>query len=620
VFSSPSQRRRYAGVQALRFVAALLVVCAHLPSYLRDRAGLAVPDIPTGQLGVTVFFAISGFVAVLTTRTDRPGGARRFLRRRIARIVPLAWLVLTVKLVTGLIAPGLLERFRPDGWYVLASYLFLPARGPDGIVQPLYTVMWTLSFELYFYGVVTVALAVRRTPLTVVAPVMTVLACASAFRPEHWPTWQFFADPYVLLFVVGMVLGHVATGTATSGTVAWGVVAVAVWTTVELAASHPVHSVVLLPAATVVLAVTLWSEPWIPARLAPSLDLLGDASYALYLTHPLVAPATVAVLATVLPSATRCSRWLPGRQPSGSASSPGTRSTARSCGCSPTTPSPADGGQVRCIEPRSAAAEPPPAECAETSRPRGPTTGIALDEHPEERHDEELHPLREADDPWPVHGGEADGGIRARELDQSGEGAGAGTADVLHARVRHAEQRHPCPGSASRQVGVLCVEEELLVEGSQVSEQGRAAEECAAGDLLDGDHAVEFVVDRRLQEAPALDEPLDAEVPVEHRVRVDGSSGEHGPTEQRARVRLRRPEERGDGVLRHRRVRVQEQDRRGVHDRERRVDRTPEPLVQATADDDRAPHRRVAQVRESATVVDEDETLGDACPGRRGHD
>jgi exopolysaccharide production protein ExoZ len=304
VFSSPSQRRRYAGVQTLRFVAALLVVCAHLPSYLRDRAGVAVPDIPTGQLGVTVFFAISGFVAVLTTRTDRPGGARRFLRRRIARIVPLAWLVLTVKLVTGLIAPGLLERFRPDGWYVLASYLFLPARGPDGIVQPLYTVMWTLSFELFFYGVVTVALAVRRTPLTVVAPVMTVLACASAFRPEHWPTWQFFADPYVLLFVVGMVLGHVATGTATSGTVAWGVVAVAVWTTVELAASPPVHSVVLLPAATVVLAVTLWSEPWIPARLAPSLDLLGDASYALYLTHPLVAPATVAVLATVLPSAT----------------------------------------------------------------------------------------------------------------------------------------------------------------------------------------------------------------------------------------------------------------------------------------------------------------------------
>lgn len=296
-----SPRHRYVGVQALRAVAALLVVCAHVPSYVRDRAHVDAPVIPTGQLGVTVFFAISGLVAVLTTQGRTGQGAGHFARNRLVRILPLAWLVLTTKLVVGLVAPGTLERFEADGWYVVASYLFLPATGPDGIVQPLYTVMWTLSFELFFYAVVTLALAAHRRPIDVVAPVMTVLACASTLRPEHWPAWQFHADPYVLLFIVGMAIGHVVTGSATRMTTTWGVVAVIAWTGSVVATHGLGPTVALLPVATAVLALTLWVERRIPDRTAPPLLLLGDASYALYLTHPLVGPVTVAVLTAALP-------------------------------------------------------------------------------------------------------------------------------------------------------------------------------------------------------------------------------------------------------------------------------------------------------------------------------
>lgn len=300
--------RRSTGIQALRFVAALLVVAAHVPPYIRERTASTPPALPTqllGELGVSVFFAISGFVAVVTTRRTPGGGARRFACRRLLRIVPLAWSLLTVKLLVGLMAPGLLERFRPDAWYVIASYAFLPARGPDGRVQPLHTVMWTLSFELFFYAVVTVALVARRDPLTVVAPVMTALACASVFRPEHWPAWQFHADPYVLLFVVGMVLARVVSGTATPSTIVWGALAVAVWTTTMLVTPTPAHAtVLLLPVATVTLALTLLVEPCISERLAPGLVALGDASYALYLVHPLTTPAAIALAALILPATT----------------------------------------------------------------------------------------------------------------------------------------------------------------------------------------------------------------------------------------------------------------------------------------------------------------------------
>jgi len=300
--------RRSTGVQALRFVAALLVVAAHVPPYIRERTASTPPALPTqllGELGVSVFFAISGFVVVVTTRRTPRTGARRFAYRRLLRVVPLAWAVLTCKILVGAVAPGLLERFRPDTWYVIASYTFLPARGPDGQVEPLYTVMWTLSFELFFYAVVTVALVARRDPLTVVAPVMTVLACASVFRPERWPAYQFHADPYVLLFVVGMVLAHVAHGTATPRTIAWGIAAVTVWTTAMLVTPTPAHSsVLLLPIATLALALTLLLESRIPDRLVPGLGTLGDASYALYLVHPLTTPAAIALAALVLPATT----------------------------------------------------------------------------------------------------------------------------------------------------------------------------------------------------------------------------------------------------------------------------------------------------------------------------
>ncbi|MET3638199.1 acyltransferase family protein [Curtobacterium oceanosedimentum] len=295
---------RFISVQALRVLAALLVVCAHVPDYIEDRVGVTAPTIPTGQLGVAVFFSISGLVAVVTTQRGTGRSAVRFARRRLTRIVPLAWIVLTVKLLVGLIAPGTLQRFTPDAVYVVASYLFLPARGSDGAVQPLYTVMWTLTFELFFYAVVTAALLARRTPISVAAPVMVLLAVASVFRPDEWEPWQFYANPYVLLFVVGMSIGHVATRSADRVTTAWGVIALATWTGTGLASGTATGTMVLLPVSAVVLLLALWVERWLPQWIAPPAEVLGDASYALYLTHPLVAPITIAALAAVLPAGT----------------------------------------------------------------------------------------------------------------------------------------------------------------------------------------------------------------------------------------------------------------------------------------------------------------------------
>lgn len=297
-------RPTFTGIQVLRFVAALLVVCSHVPTYLHARLDTSPADVPTGQIGVTVFFAISGFVAVVVTRRIPQPTAWDFLRRRLVRILPLAWAVMTVKLLMVVIAPATLERTSTSPTYIALSYLFLPGRGPDEVVEPFYTVTWTLSFELLFYLVVTIALATRTDPFRLAAIVFTGLAVASAFRgPEGWPTWQFHANRFVLCFLVGMAVGAWALDRSTRVLVVRLTAIVALWLAVGAVVGASLPSLALLPLATVVLLVTVASEPLLGRRVGPVGRTLGDASYALYLTHPIVAPATVAVVAAVVSGA-----------------------------------------------------------------------------------------------------------------------------------------------------------------------------------------------------------------------------------------------------------------------------------------------------------------------------
>ncbi len=296
-------RPSFGGVQVLRFVAALLVVCAHLPIYLHARFGTPASDLPTGQVGVTVFFAISGFVAVLVTqRTPRPSW-RDFLRRRLVRILPLAWAVMTVKLAMLVVAPQALERAATSPGYIVLSYLFLPGRGPNGVVEPFYTVTWTLSFELLFYLVVTIALAARIDPFRLATPVFVALAVLSAVRGRGWPSWQFHANRWVLCFLVGMAIGTWALDRATRRLVLRLAAITAVWTAVGTVAGASAPSLSLLPLAALVLSATVAGERSWGRRAGPVGRTLGDASYALYLTHPIVAPAAVAVVAAVVSDA-----------------------------------------------------------------------------------------------------------------------------------------------------------------------------------------------------------------------------------------------------------------------------------------------------------------------------
>ena len=90
-------RKHILNIQALRGVAALMVLISHVSLYEnRIGAGVLLPKwmFELGSGGVDLFFVISGYVIVAISGFGPSGfkPAFQFFLRRITRIYPLYWI------------------------------------------------------------------------------------------------------------------------------------------------------------------------------------------------------------------------------------------------------------------------------------------------------------------------------------------------------------------------------------------------------------------------------------------------------------------------------------------------------------------------------------------------
>lgn len=273
-------------VQVLRAIAALMVLLYHVESGITAWFAPSgpLPAFGIGASGVDLFFLISGFIMVLTSRRL---SARAFMARRLIRIVPLYWLSTLVFLAAALVLPQREGQDHSLG-ALLTSLLFIPHARPDGTVQPLNPVGWTLNYEMLFYVVFALALHVARERLA--SAVALVLGAAvflgAAFRPEA-TVLRFWSDPIILEFLAGMALGRLYLSGLRLRALPAGALALAGIAAYLLAARMPEPqewSRVALwggPALLLLAAAALGPAPKVP----PLVLLLGDASYSLYLLH-----------------------------------------------------------------------------------------------------------------------------------------------------------------------------------------------------------------------------------------------------------------------------------------------------------------------------------------------
>jgi peptidoglycan/LPS O-acetylase OafA/YrhL len=178
-----SQGKRFAGLDAIRFVCAFTVVMSHAPSSLRFLSNAASPlvfaakvarDLFNGPAAVIVFFVISGFCIHWPYRDGEHIGLDYFARRYIRICVPLGAVL------------------------VISPYFGVPA------TELMKTVLWSLYCELVYYTIYPLLTRIaarfgweRLTIVTFVAALLWVLV-----HPN--PSGNYATDNVVTASLIGL--------------------------------------------------------------------------------------------------------------------------------------------------------------------------------------------------------------------------------------------------------------------------------------------------------------------------------------------------------------------------------------------------------------------------------
>ncbi|MBA3897949.1 MAG: acyltransferase, partial [Sphingomonadaceae bacterium] len=159
------------------------------------------PLIHVGSFGVDIFFVLSGFIIAHVTARDPRG----FAAKRLIRVLPLYWLATLAVFAAARAAPALFAATDPSWLNLARSLLFIPYARPDGVVQPLLFLGWTLNYELLFYAIFALALAVGGTRASLVAVALLVaLTMVGLAIPPDLTALHFWTRPILLEFALGI--------------------------------------------------------------------------------------------------------------------------------------------------------------------------------------------------------------------------------------------------------------------------------------------------------------------------------------------------------------------------------------------------------------------------------
>ncbi len=296
-----SVNQRIHSLQALRFIAAAMVVLLHVEQGARGLIGLPHEGgffANIGSFGVDIFFVLSGYVICLTAPGLTPA---TFLRKRVVRVVPVYWLA-TLFFLPFVLAAGGFEAARG-----IATVSFYPGFG-----LPWLSVGWTLCFEMLFYAVTALVLIDPRRLLPLA---LAVFAACWVMRVEIGGAFRFFGNPLILEFLFGAALTRIKARSALLSVLSAGT-ALVLLGAVATGGMGDANNVLGLVAGETSLArvaamgipaaLLVWAA--LGVRLGKGwLSYLGDMSYALYLVHPhviaaalLVAPAMPVPLFTAI--------------------------------------------------------------------------------------------------------------------------------------------------------------------------------------------------------------------------------------------------------------------------------------------------------------------------------
>jgi peptidoglycan/LPS O-acetylase OafA/YrhL len=220
--------RRLDGVDILRGLSILAVILLHiwirmriagLPFDKQMPAWLAWLLFRNGNNGVTVFFAISGFL-ITTTSLRRFGSLAgmlpaRFYRIRFARIMPSLLLILAILSALHL---AHIDAFSinptraslPRALFAALTFHLNWLEAAHGWLPPNWDVLWSLSIEEMFYlffPLACVVLLRRRRGMLLFIALLTIVIALGPFQRAVWAGNDIWKEKAYLGGMDGIALG-----------------------------------------------------------------------------------------------------------------------------------------------------------------------------------------------------------------------------------------------------------------------------------------------------------------------------------------------------------------------------------------------------------------------------
>lgn len=292
-------------VQALRFLAAFLVLLTHIQLWLGDfstRYGVHIPKAGfSGRFGVDIFFVISGFIIgwLCLENFGNLGASKRFILDRITRIVPLYWAMNAVNLAMMVwaslrhpVEPRVLNALADDLKlpHIVESLFFIPYFDSRGMHRPIVSQGWTLDYEMMLYGLFACALFLPRTRGVFFLAGSFIAVYLLHYLPGLPVPMQIWSDPIIFEFLMGFGLAllrkRFGLFLPVGGNVFIFIGAIAAMTIIS---PEDTEGLLLNAAVAVSLCALCVLGPDIRQGLVGDLSLkLGDWSYSLYLTHGVI--------------------------------------------------------------------------------------------------------------------------------------------------------------------------------------------------------------------------------------------------------------------------------------------------------------------------------------------
>ncbi len=280
-------------LQVLRALAAWLVVYHHYMQIFHSfNSTSSIGEFLSsrGGFGVDLFFVLSGFMMYLAASRPSTDGWSFFIKR-LFRVFPTYWFFTFIIIIAVALIPSAFIYNQYTAYTLIQSLLFIPHESVSGLgVYPVLTVGWTLNYEVLFYSILAICLAVFKRKGIYICCAL-ILLFPIVFYSFDNVTMSVIKNPKMWQFVFGMAIGYIflkykiieiqlfktglisliAGGIVLSGIVGYGLI-------------HTTISASLIVIGFILIN-NLFNEKNL---LTQFLIKLGDYSYSTYLAHILV--------------------------------------------------------------------------------------------------------------------------------------------------------------------------------------------------------------------------------------------------------------------------------------------------------------------------------------------